>query len=74
MNELYSIMEQLLELDYEQEVYLLILKSLESSFDEEQTAYCKMLTSHTKSQLQAQNKLLKEQISRIDTFLSTRMR
>lgn len=73
MNELYSIMEQLLHLDYEQEVFLLILKALEASFIEETAADSKMLTSHTKWQLEAQNKLLKEQISRIDILLATKL-
>lgn len=72
MKQLYSIMEQLLELDYKQETFLLILKALETAYNEEEVASSKMLISHAKWQLESQNKDLKEQIKQLDTYLSCR--
>lgn len=65
-------MEQLLELDYKQETFLLILKALETAYNEEEVASSKMLISHAKWQLESQNKDLKEQIKQLDTYLSCR--
>ena len=72
MKQLYSIMEHLLELDYKQETFLLILKALETAYNEEEVASSKMLISHAKWQLESQNKDLKEQIKQLDTYLSCR--
>ena len=72
MKQLYSIMEHLLELDYKQEAFLLILRALEASLSEETAADSKMYVSHAKWQLEAQNKDLKVQIKQLDTYLSCR--
>ena len=70
VKQLYSIMEQLLELDYKQETFLLVLKALETAYSEEKEASSKMLVSHTKWQVEVQNKDLKQQIRQLDTYLS----
>ena len=72
MNQLYSIMEQLLKLDYEEETYLFVLKTLEASFDEKQEPHSKMLASHAKWQLESQNRLLKRQIHELDNYICTK--
>ena len=48
MKQLYSIMEHLLELDYKQETFLLVLRTLEASLSEETAAGSKMFVSHAK--------------------------
>ena len=70
MKQLYSIMEHLLKLDYKQETFLLVLKALEASFSEEEEANSKLLVSHVKWQIEAQNKDLKQQIRQLDIYLS----
>lgn len=72
MKQLYSIMEHLLELDYKQNTFLLVLRALEASLSEDAAAGSKMYVSHAKWQLEAQNKDLKEQIKQLDTYLSCR--
>lgn len=72
MKQLYSIMEHLLELDYKQDTFLLVLRALEASLSEEAATDSKMYVSHAKWQLEAQNKDLKEQIKQLDTYLSCR--
>lgn len=70
MKKLYSIMEHLLELDYKQETSLLVLRALEASLSEETQTSSKMFISHTKWQIEAHNKELKEQIKQLDIYIS----
>lgn len=49
MKQLYSIMEHLLELDYKQDTFLLVLRALEASLSEDAAAGSKICMSVTQS-------------------------
>lgn len=68
MNELYLIMEDLLEVEYQQKALLSILKALESVYSEDEAAQTKYLISSVKWQLEAIHIHTKASISKIDNY------
>lgn len=66
MNELYLIMEDLLDVEYQQKALLSILNALEGVYSEEEAAHTKYLISSVKWQLEAIHIHTKECINKLD--------
>lgn len=70
MEELYSIMEDLLELEYKQEAYIQILKALELSYSQqEEQKNMKMLVSSSRWQIEDYAKDLRQIIGKLDDYI-----
>lgn len=68
MNELYLIMEDLLDVEYQQKALLSILNALESVYSENETAPTKYLISSVKWQLEAIHMHTRESINKLDNY------
>lgn len=70
MEELYSIMRDFLEVEYNQESLLCVLKALEAAYSKEEQAEVKLIANSTKYYLQALQRELKAAISRLDVYMA----
>ncbi|CAK7050257.1 MAG: hypothetical protein ENTB_02412 [Enterocloster aldenensis] len=70
MEELYSIMRDFLEVEYNQESLLCVLKALEAAYSKEEQAEAKLIANSTKYYLQALQGELKAAISRLDVYMA----
>ncbi|MBD5449208.1 MAG: hypothetical protein HDR28_03435 [Lachnospiraceae bacterium] len=70
MEELYSIMRNLLEVEYNQESLLCLLKIAEAAYSSEERAETEMVINSTKYYLVALQKELKAAICRLDLYIA----
>lgn len=68
MNELYLIMEDLLDVEYQQKSLLSILNALESVYNEEDAAQTRYLISSVKCQLEAILLHTRVSINKLDNY------
>lgn len=70
MKELYAIMRDLLEVEYNQESLLYVLETLEAAYGEQERRDVKMIVNHTKGSLKALQVELKAAINRLDNYIA----
>ncbi len=70
MEELYAIMRDFLEVEYNQEALLCVLRALEAAYSKEEQAEAKLIANSTKYYLQALQNELKTAISRLDDYMA----
>ncbi len=69
MEELYSIMRDFLEVEYNQESLMCLLKAAEATYSGEKQTEVKLIANSTKYYLQALQKDLKVAINRMDLYI-----
>lgn len=70
MKELYSIMRNFLEVEYNQESLVCLLKAAEAAYSGEKETEAKLITNSAKYYLQALQKELKAAINRLDSYIT----
>ncbi|WP_101876507.1 hypothetical protein [Lachnoclostridium edouardi] len=70
MEELYSIMRDLLEVEYNQESLLRLLRAAEAAYSDKKQEEAKCLANCTKYYLRALQKELQTAISRLDSYIA----
>lgn len=70
MEELYSIMRELLEVKYNQESLLYFLKTAEATYMDEQQTEAKLVANNAKYYLNALQEDLKTIINRLDSYIA----
>lgn len=70
MEELYSIMRELLEVKYNQDSLLYFLKTVEAAYTDEQQTEAKLIANSTKYYLEALREDLKMVINRLDIYIA----
>ena len=70
MEELYSIMRDFLEVEYNQKSLLYVLKVAESAYTGKEQEEAKLIVNSTKYYLQALQKELKATINRLDFYIT----
>ena len=70
MEELYSIMRDFLEVEYNQESLLCVLEMLEATTHSEKQVEAKMIANSTKYYLKALQEELKAAINRMDSYIA----
>ncbi len=70
MEELYSIMRDFLEVEYNQESLLCLLKAVEAVYKDEKQAEAKLIANSTKYYLKALQEELKAAINRLDLYIA----
>lgn len=69
MEELYSIMRDFLEVEYNQESLLRLLRTAEAAYSDEKQEEAKYLANGTKYYLKALQKELQAVINRLDSYI-----
>ena len=70
MEELYSIMRDFLEVEYNQESLLYLLKAVEAANTGKEQAEAKLIANSTKYYLQALQEEIKAAINRLDSYIA----
>lgn len=70
MEELYSIMRDFLEVEYNQESLLCLLRAAEAAYSGEKEAEAKLIANSAKYYLKALQEELKAAINRIDSYIA----
>lgn len=70
MEELYSIMRDFLEVEYNQESLLCVLKAVEAAYTDREQDEVMLIANSTKYYLQALQKELKAAINRLDSYIA----
>lgn len=70
MEELYSIMRDFLEVEYNQESLLYLLKAVEAANTGKEQVEAKLITNSTKFYLQALQEEIKAAINRLDSYIA----
>lgn len=70
MEELYSIMRDFLEVEYNQESLVCLLKAVEVAYSNEKEEKTKRIANSAKFYLQALQKELKAAINRLDSYIA----
>lgn len=70
MEELYSIMRDFLEVKYNQESLVCLLKAAEAAYSDEKQEEAKLIANSTKFYLQALQEELKAAINRMDSYIA----
>ena len=70
MKELYSFMRDFLEVEYNQESLLCILRSAEAAYSSEKEEKAKLIANSTKYYLQALQEEIKAAINRLDSYIA----
>lgn len=70
MAELYSIMRDFLEVEYNQESLICLLKTAEAAYTGKEQAEAKLIANSAKYYLQALQEELKAAINRLDTYIA----
>lgn len=70
MEELYSIMRDFLEVEYNQESLLCLLRAAEAAYSGEKEAEVKLIANSTKYYLKALQGELKAAINRMDSYIA----
>ena len=74
MEELYSIMRDFLEVEYNQESLLYLLKAVEAANTGKEQVEAKLIANSTKYYLQALQEELKAAINRLDSYIAENAR
>lgn len=74
MKELYSIMRDFLEVEYNQKSLLSILKVLETAYNNEEQEEAKLISNSTKYYLESLQKELHAAINRLDTYIAKKQK
>lgn len=74
MEELYSIMRDFLEVEYNQEALLCLLKAAEAAYTGEKQEEAKLIANSTKYYLQALQRELKVAINKMDIYITENAR
>ena len=70
MEELYLIMDDLLQVGYRQEALLFVLKALEGHYSEDEQAELKLLVSNGKWALEGLQEQMQNSINRLDNYIA----
>lgn len=70
MEELYSIMRDFLEVEYNQKSLLCLLRAAEAAYSGEKEENAKLIANSTKYYLQALQEELKAAINRMDSYIA----
>lgn len=70
MEELYSIMRDFLEVEYNQESLLCLLRAAEAAYTGKEQAEAKLIANSAKYYLQALQEEIKAAISRLDSYIA----
>ncbi len=70
MEELYSIMRDLLEVEYNQESLVCLLKAVEVAYSDEKQAEDKLIANSAKYYLQGLQEELRAAINRMDSYIA----
>ena len=70
MEELYSIMRDFLEVEYNQESLVCLLKVAEAAYSDEKEEKAKLIANSVKFYLQALQEELKAAINRLDSYIA----
>lgn len=70
MEELYSIMRDFLEVEYNQESLLCLLKAAEAAYTGKEQAEAKLIANSAKYYLQALQEEIRAAISRLDSYIA----
>ena len=70
MEELYSIMRDFLEVEYNQESLLCLLRAAEAAYTGKEQAEAKLVANSAKYYLQALQEEIKAAISRLDSYIA----
>ncbi len=70
MEELYSIMRDLLEVEYHQESFICLLKAAEAGYTEENQAEARLLADSAEFYLRALQSELKAAINKMDFYIA----
>ena len=70
MEQLYLIMEDLLDAEYNQKSLLYVLETLEASYSEQEQAEVKFVVNHTKGGLKALQKEIRAAIDQLDHYIA----
>ena len=70
MEELYSIMRDFLEVEYNQESILCLLRAAEAAYTGKEQAEAKLIANSAKYYLQALQEEIKAAISRLDSYIA----
>ena len=69
MKELYSIMRDFLEVEYNQESLLCLLRTVEAAYTGKEQAEAKLIANSAKYYLQALKEEIKAAINRLDSYI-----
>lgn len=70
MQELYSIMRDFVEVEYNQESLLCLLKAAETTYTEEKQKEARLISNSARYYLQALQEELKSAINRMDSYIA----
>lgn len=70
MEELYLIMRDFLEVEYNQKSLLYVLETLEAAYSEKKEEDAKLIVNHTKGCLKALQGEIKAAINRMDNYIA----
>ena len=70
MEELYSIMRDFLEVEYNQESLLCLLRAAEAAYTGKEQAEAKLIANRAKYYLQALQEEIKAAINRLDSYIA----
>ncbi len=70
MEELYSIMRDFLEVEYNQESLLCLLRAAEAAYTGKEQAEAKLIANSAKYYLQALQEEIKAAINRLDSYIA----
>lgn len=70
MEELYSIMRDFLEVEYNQESLLCLLKAAEAAYTGKEQAEAKLIANSAKYYLQSLQEEIKAAINRLDSYIA----
>lgn len=70
MKELYAIMRDLLEVEYNQESLLYVLEVLDAAYEEQGQGDIRMIVNHTKGSVKVLQAELKAAINRMDSYIA----
>ena len=70
MEKLYSIMEGLLEVEYNQKTLLYVLVVLEAAYSEQEQKEVKLVINHTKGSLKALQGEMRAAIRKLDNYIA----
>ncbi len=74
MKKLYSIMEALLEVEYNQRSLLYVLEVLDAAYSEQEQEEVKLVINHTKGSLKALQEEMRAAIRKLDNYIAAAAR
>lgn len=70
MEELYSIMEDFLEVEYAQQSLLHVLETVEAAYSEQEQPSAKMVANHVKNSIKSIQGEMRAAINRLDHYIT----